>query len=512
MQRIERYRVLRVAGVVGPVQRDHSRLHETGQVVDMAIGLVVDHALAQPDDLPHAEVITQMLLDVRTAHVRISVAVQQALLGDQRRALAIHVDGAAFIDERRAISVTGFDLQHLASHGVVQVPREIQPAVEPAPGIEAPVHTAFHAFLVDHERGADVAHPGVVVGNLDHAPGFGQQAARELEVLRGHAHAHGLEPRDGGSHFRENPLRRLGAVTPVVGPFGPQHPATGVRLELGRHGESVGGRRALQCSGHEGRNCSLCTGPDIWNASVRVMDAAVQKAYGGKKKIHWLEVYAGEKSFNLFKNWLPDETVEACREYLVSIKGPLTTPVGGGIRSLNVALRQLLDLYVCLRPVRWFKGVPSPVKAPRKSTWSSSARTRKTSMPASSSSTAPRTTRSSRNCSSRRSRRPTPRSAFPRLRASASSPCRRKARSACSRPRWNTRWRTCAAASPSCTRATSRSSPKAHSATGPMPWPRAAASRTSSTPGMNGAAPRPPRVRRRRTRNRPRRSRAAGSS
>src|SRR5215510_14393821 len=108
------------------------------------------------------------------------------------------------------------------------------------------------------------------------------------------------------------------------------------------------------------------TGRDIWRASVRVMDAAVQKAYGGKRKIHWMEVYAGEKAFNAFKNWLPDETVEACREYLVSIKGPLTTPVGGGIRSLNVALRQLLDLYVCLRPVRWFKGVPSPVKAPEK--------------------------------------------------------------------------------------------------------------------------------------------------
>src|SRR6187397_703697 len=108
------------------------------------------------------------------------------------------------------------------------------------------------------------------------------------------------------------------------------------------------------------------TGPDIWHASVRVMDAAVQKAYGGKRKIQWMEVYAGEKAFNAFKNWLPDETVEACREYLVSIKGPLTTPVGGGIRSLNVALRQLLDLYVCLRPVRWFKGVPSPVKTPEK--------------------------------------------------------------------------------------------------------------------------------------------------
>jgi isocitrate dehydrogenase len=108
------------------------------------------------------------------------------------------------------------------------------------------------------------------------------------------------------------------------------------------------------------------TGRDIWRASVRVMDAAVAKAYGGRRKIEWMEVYAGEKSFQAFNNWLPDETVAACREYLVSIKGPLTTPVGGGIRSLNVALRQLLDLYVCLRPVRWFKGVPSPVKNPEK--------------------------------------------------------------------------------------------------------------------------------------------------
>lgn len=106
------------------------------------------------------------------------------------------------------------------------------------------------------------------------------------------------------------------------------------------------------------------TGPDIWRASVRVLDAAVEKAYGGAKKIHWLEVFAGEKSNNQFGTWLPDSTVQACRDYLVSIKGPLTTPVGGGIRSLNVALRQMLDLYVCLRPVRWFEGVPSPVKKP----------------------------------------------------------------------------------------------------------------------------------------------------
>ena len=106
------------------------------------------------------------------------------------------------------------------------------------------------------------------------------------------------------------------------------------------------------------------TGPDIWAASVRVLDAAVAKAYGGEKKIHWLEVFAGEKSNNLYGTWLPEASVQACRDYLVSIKGPLTTPVGGGIRSLNVALRQMLDLYVCLRPVRWFKGVPSPVKRP----------------------------------------------------------------------------------------------------------------------------------------------------
>jgi len=107
------------------------------------------------------------------------------------------------------------------------------------------------------------------------------------------------------------------------------------------------------------------TGPDIWRATVRVLDAAVEKTYGGKRKIHWMEIFAGQKSNDLFHTWLPDESVEACREYLVSIKGPLTTPIGGGIRSLNVALRQLLDLYVCLRPVRWFKGVPSPVKKPQ---------------------------------------------------------------------------------------------------------------------------------------------------
>src|SRR6201982_2435863 len=107
------------------------------------------------------------------------------------------------------------------------------------------------------------------------------------------------------------------------------------------------------------------TGPDIWRASVRVMDVAVGKAFNGSKKIVWKEVLAGEKAFNQTNSWLPDETLAAFREYLVGIKGPLTTPVGGGIRSLNVALRQILDLYVCLRPVKWYTGVPSPVRRPQ---------------------------------------------------------------------------------------------------------------------------------------------------
>src|SRR5476651_1863742 len=108
------------------------------------------------------------------------------------------------------------------------------------------------------------------------------------------------------------------------------------------------------------------TGRDIWAASERVFDAAVKKAYGGKRKICWFEVFAGETAKTKFDNWLPDDTIEAFKEFLVGIKGPLTTPIGGGIRSLNVALRQMLDLYVCLRPVQYFKGVPSPVKNPQK--------------------------------------------------------------------------------------------------------------------------------------------------
>jgi isocitrate dehydrogenase len=108
------------------------------------------------------------------------------------------------------------------------------------------------------------------------------------------------------------------------------------------------------------------TGPDIWRASVRVFDAAVEKTYGGRRKLHWYEVYAGQKAFDTFGEWLPEQTLQAAEQYLVSIKGPLTTPVGGGIRSLNVTLRQRLDLYACVRPVRYYAGVPSPLKQPEK--------------------------------------------------------------------------------------------------------------------------------------------------
>ena len=140
----------------------------------------------------------------------------------------------------------------------------------------------------------------------------------------------------------------------------PQPPAEGAKITISQGKLNVPDQPIIPFIEGDG------TGPDIWRASVRVLDAAVEKAYGGKRKIAWMEVYAGEKSYKQFNTWLPDETVDAFREYLVGIKGPLTTPVGGGIRSLNVALRQLLDLYVCLRPVRWFKGVPSPVKQPEK--------------------------------------------------------------------------------------------------------------------------------------------------
>ena len=198
------------------------------------------------------------------------------------------------------------------------------------------------------------------------------------------------------------------------------------------------------------------TGPDIWRASVRVFDAAVEKAYGGKRKIAWLEVLAGEKAFDQTGNWLPDETLEAFRKYLVGIKGPLTTPVGGGIRSLNVALRQMLDLYVCLRPVRWFKGVPSPVKHPEKVDMVIFRENTEDIYAGIEFADGHRGREEGPRVPARRSsRRRTRRSASPRPRRSASSRSRARAPSAWCAPRSSTRSGTSARASRSCTRATS---------------------------------------------------------
>jgi len=143
-------------------------------------------------------------------------------------------------------------------------------------------------------------------------------------------------------------------------PFKDITPPSGEKISRSQTGVTVPDRPVIPFIRGDG------TGPDIWAASVRVFDAAIEKAYGGKKKVAWFEVFAGQAAKDKFDSWLPDDTVEAFREYLVGIKGPLTTPVGGGIRSLNVALRQLLDLYVCLRPIQYFQGVPSPVKHPEK--------------------------------------------------------------------------------------------------------------------------------------------------
>jgi isocitrate dehydrogenase len=152
------------------------------------------------------------------------------------------------------------------------------------------------------------------------------------------------------------------------------------------------------------------TGRDIWRASQRVLDAAVEKAYSGKRKLVWMEVYAGEKAFTQFNSWLPEETLQAFREFLVGIKGPLTTPIGGGMRSLNVALRKELDLYVCQRPVRWFEGVPSPVKRPQDVDMVVFRETPKTFTPALNLRTAATTTRNSKTYSSRHFPKNSPRS------------------------------------------------------------------------------------------------------
>jgi len=163
-----------------------------------------------------------------------------------------------------------------------------------------------------------------------------------------------LSPRNAFNPTDVTGYRPMSPATPEITP-----PADGETISIQDGVLQVPGRPIVPFIEGDG------TGPDIWRATQRVLDGAVAKAYGGDRQLAWAEVYAGQKAFDLFGSWLPDETVAAFRKYLVGIKGPLTTPIGGGIRSLNVALRQILDLYVCLRPVRWFQGVPSPVRDPQ---------------------------------------------------------------------------------------------------------------------------------------------------
>ena len=230
------------------------------------------------------------------------------------------------------------------------------------------------------------------------------------------------------------------------------------------------------------------TGRDIWKASQRVFDAAVEHAYGGKRKIAWFEVFAGEKAFNQFKEWLPQDTVDAIRDFRISIKGPLTTPVGGGIRSLNVALRQLLDLYACVRPVRYFQGVPSPVKTSRAHEHGHLPRKHRRRLHRHR--VAVRHARSQEAARIPEQRnaqgRPEADSLGFRHRHQADFADRHQAPGAPRHPvrASNTR----SASSPSCTRATSRSSPKARSAIGATSWPATSSARRSSPSARAGSS------------------------
>ena len=214
------------------------------------------------------------------------------------------------------------------------------------------------------------------------------------------------------------------------------------------------------------------TGRDIWKASQRVFDAAVEKAYGGKRAIRWFEIFAGEKAFRQFANWLPDDSVAAARDLRVSIKGPLTTPVGGGIRSLNVALRQILDLYACVRPVKYYQGVPSPVKHPGEGRHRHLPREHRGRVRGHRVQRGLGRRRAADRLSQRRSPAPKPRKECARIPAWASSPSPSSAPSGwCATPS-ATHSKRAARRSRWCTRATSRSSPRAHSASGATKWRR----------------------------------------
>ena len=191
-----------------------------------------------------------MALDLVLCHAGITIRIQQDLFGDERRAFAIHVNRAALVDDKSAISIVAFDLEDFVGHEIVLVPGKVEPARESSPGVEAPVDTSPFAALIGHERRSYVAHPRIVVGHLDDAHMRRELRACEFEVRSGRADSDRFEPGDGGSHIGEGLLRRQCAQPPVVGPFRPEHPATCMRGVLGGHGKAIGERCGVESSGH----------------------------------------------------------------------------------------------------------------------------------------------------------------------------------------------------------------------------------------------------------------------
>ncbi|MNZ39017.1 hypothetical protein D3C78_565030 [compost metagenome] len=215
----------------------------------MAVGLVVVEAIRQPDHRLHRQLLAQRRLDLFAIEVRVAVAVEQAFLGGDQGAFAIDMDGAAFQHEAiGAIALAVLDLEDLARHLVVAVPGEVEAAIEAAPGIEGPVHTAHFALVVDHEGRAGITDPGVVGADFHHADvRLVETRAGVLVLAGGDADGHRLEARDGLGHGGEGGLRRLAAEAPVVRALGPDHPGLAVGFPLGRHAEAVVARDAVQC-------------------------------------------------------------------------------------------------------------------------------------------------------------------------------------------------------------------------------------------------------------------------
>ena len=230
--------------VVRPDARDLARTDEADHVVDVAVGLVGVDAVAQPEDLFAAEIVAEHMLDRAAVHGGVAPLGQQAHLSREHRALAVDMDRPAL--EHEALSAVGIDALELADllrDLIVEIPREIEPVDEPAPGVERPVHGAHAAVIVDEERRPAVADPGVVARHLDDAHGARQALARVLVLRRGDADRHGFKLQDGRCHVQKGFLRGLGAVAPVVVALRPEHPDAGLRLKLRRHPVAVELRR-----------------------------------------------------------------------------------------------------------------------------------------------------------------------------------------------------------------------------------------------------------------------------